>query len=67
MDVELLKRTMKYHGWTKASLAKELGMHRDTLQRRMRKENFRIDEVQKIKDTIPLSEEEANSIFFNKK
>lgn len=67
MDVELLKRTMKYHGWTNASLAKELGMHRDTLQRRMRKENFRIDEVQKIKDTIPLSEEEANSIFFNKK
>ena len=47
MDLDLLKRTMKYHGWTNALLAKELNISRDTFQRRLRKGNLRVTELQK--------------------
>ena len=34
MNIDLLKRAMKYHGWTNEKLAKAMGLHRDTLQRK---------------------------------
>ncbi len=63
MDVDLLKRTIKYRGFTNETLAKELNMHRDTLQRRFRKQNFRMDEVQKIREILSLGDKEMKDIF----
>lgn len=66
MDVDLLKRTIKYRGFTNEMLAKELGMHRDTLQRRFREQSFRMDEVQKIREILSLSGEDVKNIFIKK-
>ena len=62
-----MKRTMKYHGWTNEKLAKAMGIHRDTLQRRFRKGNIRLQEIYQMMEIIPLTKQEAEQIFLNKK
>ena len=65
MDIDLLKRTMKYHGWTNEKLAKAMGIHRDTLQRKMRGEvRFTVDDLCVMREVIPLADEELLQIFF---
>lgn len=67
MDIDLLKRTLKYHGWTNEKLAKAMGIHRDTLQRRFRTGSFRIRDIQQMRETIPLTKQEVEEIFLNEK
>ncbi len=67
INIELLKRTMKYHGWTNQKLANAIGMSRDTLQRRFRDQTMRLIDIKKMMQVIPLTYEEVGAIFFNKK
>ena len=65
MDIDLLKRTMKYHGWTNEKLAEAMGIHRDTLQRKMRGAvRFTVDDLCVMREVIPLADEELLQIFF---
>lgn len=65
MDTELLKRIMKYHGWTNEKLAKAMGFHRDTLQRKMRGAiRFTAEDLRVMREVIPLADAELLQIFF---
>ena len=65
MDIELLKRTMKSYGWTNEKLAKAMGLHRDTLQRKMRGGiRFTAEDLRVMREVIPLADEELLQIFF---
>ncbi len=65
MDIDLLKRTLKYHGWTNEKLAKAMGIHRDTLQRKMRGAvRFTAEDLRIMREVIPLADEELLQIFF---
>ena len=68
MDIDLLKRTMKYHGWTNEKLAKAMGLHRDTLQRKMRGViRFTAEDLRIMREVIPLADAELLQIFFSTK
>lgn len=51
------------------AVAESIGMNRATFYRKMKSggKNFTIGEIQKMVKTIPLTNEEAMSIFFNNK
>lgn len=69
MNVKALKQVLDEKGVSKEELANILGVDRATIYRRFAKngESFTIAEANVIKDTLGLSKEEANSIFFTKK
>lgn len=64
-DIPLLKQAIKKHGWTNEKLAKAMGIHRDTLQRKMRGEiRFTVEDLNVMREVIPLSDTELLQIFF---
>ena len=65
VDVDLLRRTLRYHGLTNEIAGKSLGISRDAFQRRLREKSFRIDEIHTLMQTIPLSKDEVWQIFFS--
>ena len=65
VDVDLLRRTLKYHGLTNEDAGKILSVSRDAFQRRLREKSFRIDEIHTLMQTIPLSKDEVWQIFFS--
>ncbi len=66
VNVNALRGKIVEKGFTVEELAKELGVDRATLYRRLNKdgENFTIKEADAIVKTLGLSKEEANNIFF---
>lgn len=65
INIDLLRRTMMYHGLTNENAAKALGISRDAFQRRLRKRSFRVSEVHMLMRCIPLTKEEVWQIFFS--
>ncbi len=65
VDVDLLRRTLKYHGLTNEDAGKILSVSRDAFQRRLRERSFRIDEIHMLMRTVPLTKDEVWQIFFN--
>jgi len=65
VDVDLLRRTLKYHGITNEDAGKILGVSRDSFQRMFRKKSFRIGEIHTLMQTIPLTKDEVWKIFFS--
>ena len=65
VDVDLLRRTLKYHGLTNEDAGKILSGSRDAFQRRLRERSFRIDEIHMLMRTVPLTKDEVWQIFFN--
>ncbi len=66
-DLQMLKAILKYHDMTQAKIAQNLGITRDTFARRLRRDSFRIHEVRKMMEVIPLTMQEVEEIFFTKK
>lgn len=66
IDVNRLKAAIILHGKTQYEVAEALGMNRSTFYRKMKHGGtFFIDEANKMKKIIPLSDEEAVKIFFS--
>ena len=65
VDVDLLRRTLKYHGFTNEDAGKILSVSRDAFQRRLREKSFRIDEIHTLMQAIPLRKDEVWQIFFS--
>ena len=65
VDVDLLRRTLKFHGLTNEIAGKALGVSRDAFQRRLRERSFRIDEIHMLMRTVPLTKDEVWQIFFS--
>ena len=65
VDVDLLRRTLKYRGLTNEDAGKILSVSRDAFQRRLREKSFRIDEIHTLMQAIPLSKDEVWQIFFS--
>lgn len=65
IDIPLLNQAIKKHSWTNEKLAKAMGIHRDTLQRKKRgKIRFTVEELSVMREVIPLSDTELLQIFF---
>lgn len=66
VDTELLKRTIRYHGFTITQIAEQIGMARETFWRRITAggQTFSVGEVQKLMKCVPLSMAEVEEIFF---
>lgn len=67
MNTQMLKGKILESGTTQEAIADIIGMSRCTFYRKMKKNGntFTVEEMNKIVKTIPLSKEEAISIFFN--
>lgn len=65
VDVDLLRRTLKYHGLTNEDAGKILSVSRDAFRRRLRERSFRIDEIHMLMRTVPLTKDEVWQIFFS--
>ena len=64
MNMPLLRAKMVERGFTVETLAKELGVYRSTLYRKInRPETFSIEMVKKIKLILGLTDHEASIIF----
>ncbi|PKE22491.1 helix-turn-helix domain-containing protein [Macrococcoides caseolyticum] len=68
VDVEELKRVMVNKGVTNERLSEELNIDPSTLYRRLKNKGskFNIEEAQKIKEVLNLSDRAAIKIFFKK-
>lgn len=64
MNKELLKRKI-YEAGNVEEVAKEIGINRSTLYRKINSGKFYIGELVNIKSKLSLTDEEANEIFFN--
>lgn len=66
MNIQKLKGKMAESGITQEVIADAIGMSRCTFYRKMKRrgETFTVEEMNKIVKIIPLSREEAITIFF---
>lgn len=64
MDKLLLKYHRERNGDTIETLARALGMHPKSLQRKIRKEDFSIDEVEIMARRYKLTTDDVMAIFF---
>ncbi|MEY8353092.1 helix-turn-helix transcriptional regulator [Lachnospiraceae bacterium 54-53] len=67
MNVQMLKGKISESGITQEAIADAIGMNRSTFYRKLKRKGntFTVEEMNKIVEIIPLSKEEAVSIFFN--
>ena len=67
VNVKLLEDTIKESGMTKEAVCRKTGILRQTLYNRLQNpQNFRMYEVNALKDVLHLSEREYKRIFFAK-
>jgi len=64
MDAQMLKACMTYHGKTQEDVGKAIGVDRSTFWRRMNDGDFRMSQIYKMMEYVPLTLEEVESIFF---
>ncbi len=62
--VSKLKGAIVANDTTQKEVAKEIGISNSTFYRKMKKGNFTVEEAKKIVDAVPLTKDEAISIFF---
>lgn len=67
LNVQMLKGKISESGITQEAIADAIGMNRSTFYRKLKRKGntFTVEEMNKIVEIIPLSKEEAVSIFFN--
>lgn len=66
VNVNRLKGVIVEKGKTQQQVAEEIGIDRSTFYRKMKDGgNFSVGEASKMAETIPLTDFEAISIFFN--
>lgn len=66
VDTQALRAKMTYHKLRQKDMAKELGMTRTTLNLKLQTGEFRISEIHRLMEIIPLSMKEVEEIFFVK-
>jgi len=62
--ISKLKGAIVANDTTQKEVAEEIGMNRSTFYRKMKNGSFTVEEAQKIVNAVPLTKEEAISIFF---
>ncbi|WP_017548618.1 helix-turn-helix domain-containing protein [Salinicoccus carnicancri] len=69
INTSKLKGIIVEKGTSQEEVAEAIGINRATFYRKMKRGgvNFTIGEIQKMVEVIPLTNEEAMSIFFNTK
>ena len=63
-DVNALKNAINEQGMTISSLARIIGMNKQTLFNRMDDPDFRVSEIEAISEALHLSDIDRNKIFF---
>lgn len=66
-DVKELCNVVESKGMTIASLARVIGMQKQTLYNRMDAPDFKVSEIEKICDALGLGIDERDAIFFKNK
>ena len=66
VDAQALRAKMTYRNLLQKDMAKALGMTRTTLNLKLQTGDFKISEIHRIMETIPLSMKEVEEIFFVK-
>lgn len=64
MQSNLLKKVIKDKGMTVTSVAKKVGITRETLYNRMDSGDFRASEIVAITNVLSLTKKERDDIFF---
>lgn len=64
MNVQKLRGKIVEKGMNVETLAKEIGVNRSSMYRKLNNGKLTIGEVSKIKEVLDLSNEEATNIFF---
>lgn len=67
VDTQKLKGKIIEKGTTQEAVADRMGIDRTTFYRKMKKggSGFTVGEIHKMVEVVPLTKEEAVSIFFN--
>lgn len=66
VDTQALKAKMAYHNLLQKDIAEALDMTRTTLNLKLQTGEFKISEIHRLMETIPLSMKEVEEIFFVK-
>lgn len=64
-DIKALKKAIEDKGMTISSLARVIGMNKQTLFNRFEDPDFRSSEIQAIQQALNMSLEERDAIFFS--
>lgn len=66
VDTQALRAKMTYHNLIQKDMAQALGVTRTTLNIKLQTGDFKISEIHRLMETIPLSMKEVEEIFFVK-
>lgn len=66
VDTQALKAKMAYHNLLQKDIAESLDMTRTTLNLKLQTGEFKISEIHRLMEIIPLSMKEVEEIFFVK-
>lgn len=64
VDIQELKAKMTYHGKLQKDVAKSIGMSPNTFSLKLQTGNFKIEEIHKLMNAVPLSKDDVDNIFF---
>jgi DNA-binding XRE family transcriptional regulator len=65
IDIGKLKGKIVEKGFNQSKLAIEIGLNRSTMHRKINSGEFTVEEANKIRNTLQLTNEELMEIFFN--
>lgn len=66
VDTQALRAKMTYHNLLQKDIADVLGITRTTLNSKLQTGEFKISEIHRLMEKIPLSMKEVEEIFFVK-
>lgn len=65
INIRKLKGKIVEKGFNQSKLAKEIGVNRSTMHRKINSGDFTVEEANNIRNTLQLTEEELMNIFFS--
>lgn len=64
VDIQALKAKLTYHNLRYCELSESIGMSRDTFRAKLQNGDFKISEIHRLMEKIPLTIQDVQSIFF---
>ena len=64
VDIQALKARLTYNNRHYFEVAESIGVSRDTFRKKLQNGDFKISEIHKLMEKIPLTTQDVQSIFF---
>lgn len=65
VDTQELRALMIYHNRSQKDLAKSIGLSRNTFTLKLQSGDFKISEVHKLMESVPMTMQDVEKVFFS--